>query len=123
MADRNEKLVLICTHGPEDPELATIPFVLATAAQASDVDVLIGFQANGVLLVQQGIAEHVFAPGFPPLKELMDLYVEAGGQLYACGPCVGSRHIAIEAFVPGAKVVNAATFVKEFTEATNVAVY
>ena len=123
MAAQKDKLVLICTHGPEDPELATIPFVLATAAQASDVDVLMGFQANGVLLIQQGIAEHVFAPGFPPLKELLDLYVEGGGQLYACSPCVGSRHLSAEEFVPGAKVVSAATFVKEFTEATNVVVY
>ncbi|NMC79602.1 MAG: sulfur reduction protein DsrE, partial [Chloroflexi bacterium] len=35
-----EKLAIVCTHGPEDPERATIPFVLATAAQASDVDVI-----------------------------------------------------------------------------------
>lgn len=123
MADKKEKLVFICTHGPEDAELATIPFVLATAAQASDVDVLIGFQASGVLLVQQGIAEHIFAPGFPPLKELLDIYTEAGGELYACGPCVNSRHLTQAEFVAGAKVVNAATFVKEFTEATNVLVY
>lgn len=123
MAAQKDKLVLVCTHGPEAPELATIPFVLATAAQASDVDVLMGFQANGVLLVQQGIAEHIFAPGFPPLKELLDIYTEAGGQLYACGPCVNSRHLTQAEFVAGAKVVNAATFVKEFTEATNVAVY
>ena len=123
MAEQREKLVLMCTHGPEEPELATIPFVLATAAQASDVDVLMGFQANGVLLIQQGAAEQVVAPGFPPLKELMDIYTEAGGQLYVCGPCVQSRHLAPAEFVAGAKVVNAATFVKEFTEATNVAVY
>jgi uncharacterized protein len=123
MTERKEKLVLVCTHGPEDPELATIPFVLATAAQASDVEVLMGFQASGVLLIQQGAAEHVFAPGFPPLKELLDIYTEAGGQLYACGPCVGSRHLSPEELVAGAKVVNAVTFVKEFTEATNVVVY
>lgn len=43
-----EKLILMATHGPEDPERATIPFVTATAAQASEVDVLIGFQSNGV---------------------------------------------------------------------------
>ncbi len=38
MAD-NEKLVFMVTHGPEDPELATIPFVMAVAALASDVEV------------------------------------------------------------------------------------
>jgi predicted peroxiredoxin len=37
MTEKTEKLILMCTHGPEDPERATIPFVMATAAQASDV--------------------------------------------------------------------------------------
>jgi predicted peroxiredoxin len=36
-----QKLAIVCTHGPEDPERATIPFVLATAAQASDLESLI----------------------------------------------------------------------------------
>ena len=119
-----DKLVIICTHGPEDPERATIPFVLATAAQASDVEVIIGFQANGMMLIKKGCAEHVFAAGFPPLKELMDIYIEAGGEFLLCGPCVNSRKLDLETdFVPGSKVVNAATFVKVFTEATNVLNY
>jgi len=124
MTDKNGKLILMCTHGPEDPERATIPFVMATAAQASDVDVVIGFQVNGVLLARKGCAEHVFAAGFPPLKELMDIYIENGGKIFVCGPCVKSRQIKPEEeFIPGATVVNAATFVKECTEATNVLVY
>jgi predicted peroxiredoxin len=119
-----EKLVVVCTHGPEDPERATIPFVLATAAQASDVEVLMGFQVNGVMLMRKGCAEHVFAAGFPPLKDLMTAYVEAGGKFYVCGPCVNSRKLDPKVdFIEGATVVNAATFVKEFTEATNVLVY
>jgi predicted peroxiredoxin len=119
-----EKLVLMCTHGPEDPERATIPFVLATAAQASDVEAVMGFQADAVVLMKKGLAEDVCAPGFPPLKDLIDAYVEAGGKFLVCGPCIKSREIDPNTdFIEGAKVVNAATFVKEFTEATNVLVY
>jgi len=124
MANKNGKLIIMCTHGPEDAERATIPFVLATASQASDVEVVLGFQVNGVMLVRKGCAEHVFAAGFPPLKELLDIYVENGGKLLVCGPCVKSRQInPEEEFISGATVVNAATFVKECTEATNVLVY
>jgi uncharacterized protein len=124
MAEKNGKLILMCTHGPEDPERATIPFVLGTAAQASEVEVVIGLQVNGVLLARKGCAEHVFAAGFPPLKELLDIYLEAGGELFVCGPCINSRKIdPAQELIPGAKVVNAATFVKECTDATNVLVY
>lgn len=118
-----DKLAIICTHGPESPELATIPFVLATAAQASDVEVIMGFQANGMMLVEKNCIEHIFAAGFPPLKELVDAYIEAGGELYLCGPCVNSRKLELSNFVQGSKVVNAATFVKLFTEVTNVLNY
>ncbi|WP_345105738.1 hypothetical protein [Candidatus Villigracilis vicinus] len=39
--------------------------MMATAAQASDVEVVLGFQANGVMFITKGIAEHVFASGLP----------------------------------------------------------
>ena len=119
-----EKLFFMVTHGPEAPERATIPFVMATTAQASDVEVAMGFQAEGVLLAKIGVAEGIQAPAFPPLKTLLDAYLEAGGKFLVCGPCVKSHGINPETdFIEGAKLVNAATFVKECTEATNVLTY
>jgi len=123
MTENRKKLVLMVTNGPEDPELATIPFVMATAAQASDVDVLIGFQGNGVMLMAKGMADHVVASGFPPLSDLLKIYSEGGGKLYVCGPCVGSRKITKEDMVEGATIVGAATFIAECVSATNVLVY
>ena len=117
------KLVIMVTHGPEDPERATIPFALAVAAQASGVETLLGFQVNGVFLIQKGKVEGVTFPGFAPLKELLDTYRDGGGQLFACSPCLQARHITTEDSIEGVTVVNAATFVKEFLEAKNVLVY
>jgi predicted peroxiredoxin len=45
MAD-NEKLVITVTHGPDEVELATLPFVMAGAALASDVDVVMVSRAR-----------------------------------------------------------------------------
>lgn len=118
-----DKLVILVTAGPEDAEKATIPFVMATSAQASDVEVLMGFQGNGAWLVMKELVEHVKADGFPPLKDLMDAYVEEGGKMYVCGPCAKSRDISDANFVEGASIVNAATFVAEITEATSTLVY
>jgi predicted peroxiredoxin len=56
-----DKIVLVVTHGPESPELATIPFVIATAAQASDVEVVMVFQAEGMWLLRKGMAKTVAA--------------------------------------------------------------
>lgn len=123
MAD-HEKLVIMATHGPEDPELATIPFVMACAALASDVEVVLGFQASGVCLVHRGEAEHVNAPEFPPLTKLMSDFVELGGTMLVCGPCIKSRELTAETdLVDGAEVVAAGRFVSEITSATNSLVY
>jgi predicted peroxiredoxin len=122
MADQ-EKLVIMVTHGPEDPELATIPFVMACAGLASDVEIIMGFQAEGVRLVHEGEAEKVQAPEFKPLAELLHDFRELGGKLLVCGPCIKSREIPQEALVEGAEVVAAGRFIAEITSATNSLVY
>jgi len=122
MAD-SEKLVFMVTHGPDHPEHATIPFVMAAAALASDVAVAIGFQANGVELMKAGVAETVAAPGFPPLAGLVADVRELGGSLLVCSPCIKSRDIAPADLIDGTEVVAAGRFVVEITSATNALVY
>jgi predicted peroxiredoxin len=60
-----EKLVILVTHGTDDPEMATIPFVMATAAQASDVDVSMAFQSDGVWLMMKELVGRVHVQDFP----------------------------------------------------------
>jgi predicted peroxiredoxin len=122
MAD-TEKLVFMVLHGSAHPEHATIPFVMACAALASDVEVVMGFQADGVELVRIGGAAAVEAPGFPPLKKLLADYLELGGKVLVCGPCINSRGITADDLIAGAEVVAAGRFVAEITSATNSLVY
>jgi predicted peroxiredoxin len=112
----HEKLVIMATHGPTNPELATIPFVMACAALASDVEVVMGFQGDGVCLMHQGEAETVQAPGFPALAKLVADFRELGGKTLVCGPCAKSRGIE-EALIAGAEIVAAGRFVAEVTSA------
>ncbi len=123
MTDKSKKLFIMVTNGPENPELATVPFVMATAAQAGDVDVVTGFQGNGGLLAVKCMSDHVIANGFPELSELIETYLEAGGKMYVCGPCVGSRQIKAEDLIPGAEIVGAATFVSESLKSTQSLIY
>jgi predicted peroxiredoxin len=119
-----EKLAFMVAYGPEHAEHVTIPFVKAVAARASDADAVIGLQASGVELAVKGTADSIAADGFPPLAKLMADYLELGGKLLLCGPCVKSRHIGAETqLVENAKVVAAARFIAEITSATNALVY
>lgn len=118
-----EKLVIMVTHGPDEPELATIPFVMAGAAVASDVEVVMGFQGEGCLLMKQGVAESVVAPEFTPMAELLKTLREFGAKLLVCSPCLKSRGLTQEDLVEGAEIVAGARFVAEVTSATNSLVY
>lgn len=123
MTEANQKLFIMVTSGPENPEMATIPFVMATAAQAGDVEVTMGFQGNGSMLSVKCMSDHVAANGFPKLSDLIETYLEAGGQMYVCGPCVGSRQIEKEDLIEGATIVGAATFVSEILSSTQSLIY
>ncbi|HUL80393.1 MAG TPA: DsrE family protein [Vicinamibacteria bacterium] len=112
-----EKMVIIATHGAEDPERATLPFVVANAAQVMDVKVTVILQGYSVTLAMKGADEHVFAAGLPPLKELVDGFLKQGGELLICTPCIKERRITPETLIEGAKPIAAARVVQECLEA------
>jgi predicted peroxiredoxin len=121
--EKEEKLVIITTIGNEHPEKATIPFVMATAAQATDVKVVVIMQSNSVLLAKKGEAEKVEASGFLPVKQLIDTYIELGGVLLLCSPCLKERNITAEDLIPGTTIIAGGTVIFEVMSATSVMTY
>jgi len=124
MAEENkEKIVIFGTHGPEDPERASLPFVLGNAALVMEVEVTVMLQGMGVLLAKVGCYEHVFAAGLPPLKDLVDAFMQQGGTLLICTPCINERKITKDMLIEGAVPVKAARAVMEMLEASSVLSY
>jgi predicted peroxiredoxin len=121
--EENEKVVIISTIGDENPEKATLPFVLATAAQASDAEVVVILQANAVILAKQGEAEKVNAKEFMPIKQLIDTYISLGGNLLLCSPCLKARNITKEELINGSIIIAAGTVVSEVLSAKSVVTY
>lgn len=117
MAETVEKILIIGTHGGEDPERASLPFVVANAALAMDVQVNVVLQGYAVTLAQKGVNEHIFAGGLPPLKELMDNFFAQGGKILVCTPCIKERKITEDMLHEGAKAIAAARVVQECLEA------
>ncbi len=117
MVEKQDKIVAIATHGAEDPERATLPFVVANAAQAMDTKAVVILQGHAVTLAMQGEIEHIFAAGLAPLKELVDGFLKQGGDLLVCTPCIKARQIAPEMLIDGARPIAAARVVQECLEA------
>src|SRR5208283_4485397 len=100
-----EKMVIFATHGAEDPEKATLPFVVGNAALAMDVQVTVILQSHGVTLATKGIYEHILFPGFDPLKKMVDSFIEFGGNILVCIPCIEARKITPELLIEKAQLV------------------
>ncbi|OGL45828.1 MAG: multidrug transporter [Candidatus Schekmanbacteria bacterium RBG_13_48_7] len=119
----NEKIVIFVTHAGEDPERASIPFVMGNAALAMDVDVTIILQGTGVLVAKKGCYDHVFAAGLDPLKKLVDTFIEFGGKILVCIPCLEERKITKDLLVETAQPVKAGRVIQEVLEAKAVLNY
>jgi predicted peroxiredoxin len=122
MAEK-EKIVYIVTHAAEDPERATFPFMLATAAQAMEVEAVVALQGTAVFLAKKGYLEHVFAAGLPALKTLVDSFISEGGKVRVCVPCIRDRKIDEADLIEGASPIAAAALTQEILSANATLVY
>jgi len=121
--EKTEKIVIIATHGNEDPERSSLPYVVGNAALAMDVEAVIILQGTAVTLAKEGCYEHVFAAGLPPLKELIEDFIELGGKILVCTPCIKERQITTDMLVKSAKPVASGRVVTEILEADAVLNY
>ena len=122
--NKEEKILYIGTCAGDDPEKAAMPFVMACAALAMDIKATVVLQGNAVYLAQKGYTEKMLpGGGFPPMKELLASFMELGGELKVCVPCIKSRHIEESELVEGSQTTAAGALNIEAIEAKAVLVY
>jgi predicted peroxiredoxin len=124
MSEKEEKVMFISTHAGENPEKAAIPFVMGSAALAMDVKALVVLQEEGVYLAQKGYAEHMTKPGgFEPLSKLIADFLELGGELKVCVPCIKARNITEADLIDKAVTTAAGQLITDALEADAVFTY
>ena len=109
----SDKLIFNCTHGKEDPERATLPFVAANIAATAGQDAVVLCTIEAVWLGTEGGTEGITQPGLPALGDLYQEFVDNGGQVWLCGACTKPRGIGEEHVAKGASIVGAAKVVEE----------
>src|SRR5579862_4769891 len=106
------KFCVSLTCAKDNTDKATVAFVVANAAVASDKETLVFLNIEGTRLSQKGYADSIHEEGFAPLKELMDKFVEAGGKIFVCSPCFKKRALDEGKLVAGAAIVGGAKLVE-----------
>lgn len=106
------KLLINCTHGQDDAERATLSFVVGNVAASADQEVVVLLTIDGVWNATHGYADDICKEGFQPLREVMQSFINNGGQIWACGACAKPRGITEADMIPGARIVSAANAVE-----------
>jgi uncharacterized protein len=106
------------THGREDPERATLPFIVANVAASAEQEAIVLLTIEGVWLATKGYADDIHHPGMPPLSEVIASLLANGGEIWACGACTKPRGITEEHLIDGARIISAADFVAELASGT-----
>lgn len=104
------------TAAKDNRDKATVAFVVANAAAASDQECVVFLSIEGVRLAVQGEADDIAEEGFAPLKDLMASFTGAGGKIYVCSPCFKRRKLDETRLVPGAVIVGGAKLVEFMSE-------
>ena len=58
------KLLVHCTHGREDPERATLAFIVGNVAASADQEVVLLLTIEGVWFATQGYADEIHKMAF-----------------------------------------------------------
>ena len=82
-----------------------------------DCQAVVILQGTGVLSAQKGVYDHVYAGRLPKLKDLMATFLEGGGKLPVCTPCVQEREIDKEMLLVEAQLIAGARVIQEVTTA------
>jgi predicted peroxiredoxin len=106
------KFCVSLTFAKDNPDKATVAFVVANAALGSDKETMVFLSIEAVRLSQAGYADDIREEGFAPLKELMVNFAKGGGKIYVCSPCFKRRKLDEGKLVPAATIVGGAKLVE-----------
>jgi predicted peroxiredoxin len=100
-------------HCKQDPDKATVAFVVATAALGSGKNTMVFLSTDGVWAAVKDEAAKVNEGGpFKPLTELITNFLAAGGRIVACAPCCKKREIGPEGLFAGVEIAGGAVLVE-----------
>ncbi len=100
------------TFAKDNSDKATVAFVVANAAAASEKQTVVFLSTEAVRLAQKGHADDIHESGFAPLAELMASFTKAGGTIWVCSPCFKKRGLDENKLVEGASIVGGAKLVE-----------
>ncbi len=106
MNEADKELVVLMTKGA-DHELSSVAFTIANGGITAGFKVYAFMTSASVDLLRKHAADMPHVPPLESLKSLISDFLNRGGTIWACPPCVKARGYAPEDLIEGVKIVGA----------------
>lgn len=118
----SELIVFFTVDPKKELERAFMGLTIAAAALASEVKVKLFFALDGIYAAKKGYLEGLEEEGFASLQDLMDIFIEEGGEVFVCHPFMAKRNISEEDLIEGAVLSASPTLIYEASSANMVTI-
>lgn len=116
----SNKLIFNCTHGKEEPERATLPFVGANVAATAGQEAIVLCTIEAAWLGTKSGPEGIEAKGFSPLSKIYSDLIKNGGKVWLCGACTKPRGITEDQLSEGTTIVGVAKVIEEMAAGAKI---
>ena len=98
-------LLIVCTHGLDDPNRASLAFLTAKGAKENKDNPAIFLANDGVIFAKKGIAqqETIQGVGLAAFSDVFEICQILKIPILVCKPCAEARGIKADDLVEGAK--------------------
>jgi uncharacterized protein involved in oxidation of intracellular sulfur len=101
MSDETQKLLYLLNDGGDRAEKVLTAFALANIGVTMENDVTIALFGEATRLAYKGYGETVHSLDRLPMAKLMRDFLDLGGKIFICGPCIKSRQVDASMLVEG----------------------
>ncbi len=110
-AEKN-KILIVATYGPDNPERCPGAFVFAQEAAKTGADVGLVFVLQAPLLLKKGVADSICAKeGGRTIRKFIDDTLDAGVQFFACDAAMRLCDITADELIEEVDMIVGPSFV------------
>ncbi len=106
MSTESRDLIVVLTHGTEH-ELSSAALTIACGGITAGLNVFMFLTSTGVDVVRRKAADTTHVKPLEPLATLLSDFMQRGGTIWACPPCVKSRGYTQDDLIEGTVIAGA----------------
>ena len=120
MSEERQKLVYVLHDGGDRAEKVLTALALANIGVSMESDVTLMLFGEATRLAYKGYGETVHSIERLPMSKLMRDFIDNGGKVMICGPCIKSRQVTPDMLIEGVETTTGTVVNDLFLEADKV---